>query len=76
MSKKITVKGCPCCGEKAYWCKANRDIRMYDRVQCLSCSLEVEGDYTPQSAVEIWNHRVLDHYCQDTVYNIDGDQIQ
>lgn len=76
MSKKITVKGCPCCGEPAYWCKGNSETRMTDRVQCLSCSLEVEGDYTPQSSIVIWNYRVLDHYVQDTVYNIDGDKIE
>lgn len=74
MAKKITIQGCPLCGCPAHWVKGNRDTRMPDVVQCLECGLELEGDYTPQSAVEKWNFRVLSHYMQATVWNIDGEK--
>ncbi len=52
MAKKITVKGCPCCGAPGFWTIGNRETRMNDRTVCLECDLEMEGDYTP-------NHRWL-----------------
>lgn len=76
MSKKIVIHGCPLCGEKANWTKGDRDTKMNDRVQCLNCFLELEGDYEPLSAVHSWNFRVLDHLVKDSVYNIDGERIE
>lgn len=75
MSKKFIIKGCPCCGEKAYWIKGNRDTKTVDKVVCLSCFLEIEGDYKPQSSVNEWNKRVADYYIKDSIYNIDGDLV-
>ncbi|QIG62890.1 hypothetical protein SEPL_277 [Salmonella phage SE_PL] len=49
---------------------------MNDRVQCLTCFLEMEGDYEPMSAVLSWNMRVHDSYIQDSVYSIDGERIE
>lgn len=76
MAKKITIQGCPFCGHKAFWTKGNRDTRMNDRVCCLNCDAEIEGDYTPQSAVEKWNFRVLDHHVESVTYNIDGERVE
>lgn len=73
MAKKLTINGCPCCGHPAHWIIGNRDTRCSDRVQCLDCGLELEGDYTPQSAVEKWNWRVMEHYVKSRMWNINGD---
>lgn len=77
MAKKLTLKGCPCCGSKAYWCKGNKETRMNDLVQCLECSLMMKGDYIPQSALDKWNWRVMDYIIQknDREVNIDGDNL-
>ena len=75
-SNQIKVYGCPCCGSEAYWTKGNKDVRMNDRVQCLECFLEMEGDYEPQSAVKAWNVRVLENFTKDTVYDINGEIIR
>ncbi|WNV47256.1 hypothetical protein ENKO_147 [Klebsiella phage fENko-Kae01] len=76
MSKQVIVFGCPLCGSKAFWTKGNAETRMNDRVQCLTCFLEMEGDYEPMSAVLSWNMRVHDNYIQDSVYSIDGERIE
>ncbi len=73
MAKKITVKGCPCCGAPAFWTIGNRETRMNDRTVCLECDLEMEGDYTPQSSLVKWNWRVAGHYVKDRVWNINGE---
>lgn len=76
MSKKIKIYGCPCCGSKAHWTKGNKDVRMNDKVQCLECFLEMEGDYEPLSSVYAWNNRVQEYSVQDSLYNIDGTRIE
>ena len=73
MAKKITVKGCPCCGAPAFWMIGNRDTRCNDRVQCLKCDLEMEGTFEPQSALEKWNFRVLEHLVKSRMWNINGE---
>lgn len=73
MAKKITINGCPCCGAPAFWIIGNRDTRCNDRVQCLECDLEMEGDYRPQSAVEKWNWRVAGHFIKARTWNIEGE---
>lgn len=75
MAKKLTLKGCPCCGEKAFWIKGNLDARMTDRVQCLECGLEMEGTHEPQSSLDLWNARFNDHFIQDREVNIEGENL-
>lgn len=73
MAKKIKVCGCPCCGAPAYWRIGNRNTKTPDMVQCLECFLELEGTFEPQSALEKWNFRVLDHLVQSRMWNINGE---
>lgn len=75
MTKKLKLLGCPCCGAKAFWFKGDDNTRMEDRVQCLECFLEVAGDYTPQSALEKWNWRVLSHCIQNREVNVEGENL-
>lgn len=74
MAKKIKVCGCPCCGTSAFWCKGDKQTRMLDFTECSNCGLRVEGDYEPQSSLELWNTRVMDHYVENCYYNIDGEK--
>lgn len=76
MSQEVKVYCCPCCGEAAHWRKGDFSTRMLDCVQCLHCFLEMEGSYEPQSAVENWNCRVLEHEVKDSVYDINGNKIK
>lgn len=77
MAKKMTLKACPFCAGKASWAKGDRNTRMNDRVQCLECFAEIEGDYHPQSALEMWNTR-SSSYCiskNDRLVNIEGENL-
>lgn len=77
MAKKLTLKGCPLCAGVAHWTKGNKDIRQPDVVQCLNCHLNIEGDYSPQSALELWNFRVVEHLAMksDREVNIEGENL-
>lgn len=46
---------CPFCGGQAHHTLGARQIRILDRVQCLSCFAEIEGTYDPNSALIKWN---------------------
>ncbi len=50
MVNKIKLKACPFCATRAIWYKGDKNTRMPDRVQCLGCCVEIEGDYEPMSA--------------------------
>lgn len=51
------VKGCPFCGSKPVH-KEQTDVTTPDYVICQECWAEMEGDGTPDSALEKWNKRV------------------
>ena len=76
MAKKIKVCGCPCCGAPAYWRIGDRNTKTPDMVQCLECDLEMECDYTPQSALVKWNWRVAGHYIKSRMWNINGERCE
>lgn len=46
---------CPFCGGAAHHTLGARQIRILDRVQCLTCFAEIEGTYEPESALKKWN---------------------
>ena len=77
MAKKMTLKACPFCACKAYWTKGDRNTKMNDRVQCLECFAEIEGDYTPMSALEAWNTRCSSYVISqnDRLVNIEGENL-
>lgn len=77
MAKKMTLKGCPFCASKAYWTKGDRETKMNDRVQCLECLAEVEGDYFPMSALAVWNTRYSGYEIakNDRLVNIEGENL-
>lgn len=76
MAKKMKLRGCPFCGSPAHWCKGDKKTRMNDRVQCLECFAEIEGDHKPMSALSVWNTRVMDHYTTgDRQVNIEGENL-
>ena len=71
MVNKIKLKACPFCATRAIWYKGDKNTRMPDRVQCLGCCVEIEGDYEPMSAIDSWNSRASDHYISQNDYFID-----
>lgn len=77
MAKKMTLKACPFCAAKAYWCKGDRNTRMNDLVQCSECPAEMEGDYKPMSALEAWNTRCSSYAISqnDRLVNIEGENL-
>lgn len=77
MAKKMTLKACPFCASKAIWHKGNKEVRMNDRVQCLECFAEIEGDYKPMSALEAWNTRCSSYAISqnDRLVNIEGENL-
>lgn len=75
MAKKLVLKGCPLCGSKAYWTRGDKSTKMTDRVMCLECSLSIEADYRPQSALELWNMRVSDYQAETRDVNIEGENL-
>lgn len=54
------VKDCPFCGSKAHHREQLSDEKgtTPDCVICLECWAEMEGDGTPDAALEKWNKRV------------------
>ncbi|QQV91936.1 hypothetical protein vBKpMFBKp34_078 [Klebsiella phage vB_KpM_FBKp34] len=77
MAKILILKGCPFCGERAHWTKGNKETKITDRVSCLGCCAEVEGDYKPQSALELWNYRTADYYVSknDRSVTVEGKNL-
>lgn len=77
MAKKMKLSGCPFCGGKAFWRKGDKQTKMNDNVTCHECFAEIEGDYTPMSALEAWNRRTADHFVHknDREVNIEGENL-
>lgn len=77
MAKKMSLKACPFCAAKAFWCRGDRKTKMNDRVQCLECFAEIEGDYKPMSALEAWNTRCSSYAISqnDRLVNIEGENL-
>lgn len=77
MAKKMTLKACPFCAAKAYWCKGDRNTRTNDLVQCSECPAEVEGDHRSMSALEAWNTRSSGYAISqnDRLVNIEGENL-
>ncbi len=75
MEKTLILKCCPFCGGKAFWRKGNKLVRMNDNVTCHECFAEIEGDYTPMSALEPWNRRTADNSKNDREVTIGEENL-
>lgn len=69
---------CPFCGSVAIHTVADRSVKMIDMVVCTGkdCFAQIESNYNPGSALEMWNRRVTNKQLRDvvTVHNFTFDK--